>query len=85
MFYVHLRGKSDISLYNVERLVVITETENVFCAVRTGPFNKKLRFIIKGLSNNSMRVCGHQSVARDVMHSGIRSGTCGFEVFRVSK
>jgi len=63
----------------------ITEKENVFCAVRTGPLNKKLLLILKELSNNSMLVCGHQSVARDVMHSGLRNGACGFEMFRASR
>ena len=32
-----------------------------------------------------MPVCGHQSVARDVMLSGLRNGTCCFKIFRTSR
>jgi len=36
MLLVDLRTKTVISLHNINRLVFITETECVYCAVRTG-------------------------------------------------
>ena len=35
-----------ISLYNINWLVCITETESVYCAVRTGSLNVQSRFLI---------------------------------------
>jgi hypothetical protein len=39
-----------ISLYNVNQLIFITETESVYCAVRTGSlYTKQTRFVFKRL------------------------------------
>ena len=35
VFYVELRTNSDISLYSIDWLVFVTETECVYCAVRS--------------------------------------------------
>jgi hypothetical protein len=41
-----------ISLYSINRLVFITETECVYCAVYTGSlYLKHTRFVFKGLIN----------------------------------
>ena len=39
MRYMGLRTNSDYSLFNINWLVCITETESVYCAVRTGYLN----------------------------------------------
>ena len=41
-----------ISLYNINWLVFITETEYVYCAVRTGSLNVLLMFTQCGMSTD---------------------------------
>jgi hypothetical protein len=38
-----------LALYSINCVVIITETESVYCAVRTGSLKNRLRFVLKGL------------------------------------
>jgi len=50
MFCMDLRGKS--YSFSVQRGLAFTnETDGVFCAVRNGTLNKRLRFVPEGLNN----------------------------------
>jgi hypothetical protein len=51
VFCMYLRTDSEFAVCNINSVVVITETEIVRCAVRTGSSENMLRFIRKGLTH----------------------------------
>jgi hypothetical protein len=58
-------------LYSINRFVFVTETESVYCAVRTSSsYIKQIRFVFKGLvGHNSAqgKLCIYSSEAVEVM------------------
>ena len=49
LFCAYLRTDSQFALYNIQWFVFITEMASVYCAVRTGSLNERLRFVLQGL------------------------------------